>query len=116
MGEREVWKEMRPNLCAVVLFTAVTISHGLLPPPTAQEEILQQTNTGNFACKVDSVDVTLDIAGAEEKTVITTDDLKSALSRTATLEWAHVNQFFFASADGRNDEKILGTGGGDMGE
>merc|ERR1711988_1167822 len=39
-----------------------------------------------------------------------------ALARTATLEWAHVNQFFFSSTDGRDSEKSLYTGGGDMGE
>merc|ERR1712196_153615 len=72
--------------------------------------------TSNFACKVDSVEVNMDVAGSEEKTTVTADDLKTALARTATLEWAHVNQFFFASTDGRNDEKNLLTGGGDMGE
>jgi hypothetical protein len=70
----------------------------------------------NFACKVDSVEITQDAAGDEDKTVVTVQDLRLALAQTASLEWAHVNQFFFSSLDGRNDEKILGTAGGDMGE
>merc|ERR1711988_2001804 len=83
---------------------------------TEQDALLGGSITGNFACKVDSVEVNLDVAGSEEKGTITTDDLKSALARTATLEWAHVNQFFFSSTDGRDSEKSLYTGGGDMGE
>lgn len=81
-----------------------------------QEQFLAHQSVGNFACKVDSVEVSLDIAGDEDKTVIAAEDIESYLAQTATLEWAHVNQFHFSSLDGRNDEKNLGTGGGDLGE
>jgi len=81
-----------------------------------QDKFLSRANVGNFACKVDSVQVYLDVAGEEDKTVVSAEDIESYLSQTATLEWAHVNQFFFSSLDGRNAEKNLGTGGGDMGE
>jgi hypothetical protein len=106
------------KVASAVAFAALSLAlaSALEPPLTAQETLLSEQITGNFACKVDAVDVNLDLAGAEEKTTITTDDLKTALARTATLEWAHVNQFFFSSTDGRDDEKSLFTGGGDMGE
>jgi len=58
----------------------------------------------------------MDQPGDEDKMVVSAEDLEAYLSQTATLEWAHVNQFFFSSLDGRNDEKILGAAGGDMGE
>jgi len=83
---------------------------------TPQDKFLAHSSVGNFACRVDSVQVTLDRAGDEDKMVVSTEDLESSLSQTATLEWAHVNQFFFSSLDGRNDEKILGAAGGDVGE
>lgn len=101
---------------ALALALCVATVAALNPPPTEQETFNMNAITGNFACKVDTVEVNMDVAGAEEKTTITTDDLKTALARTATLEWAHVNQFFFSSTDGRDDEKSLFTGGGDMGE
>jgi len=81
-----------------------------------QEKVLSHDAVGNFACRVDSVEVTMDVAGDEDKMVVSAQDLEESLSQTATLEWAHVNQFFFASVDGRNDEKSLSTGGGDLGE
>jgi hypothetical protein len=86
------------------------------PNLSPQDRLLSRANVGNFACKVDSVRVLLDVAGDEDKTIVTADDIETYLSQTATLEWAHVNQFFFSSLDGRNTEKNLGTGGGDMGE
>jgi hypothetical protein len=58
----------------------------------------------------------MDTVGDEDKMLLSAEDLEAYLSQTATLEWAHVNQFFFSSFDGRNDEKNLGTGGGDLGE
>jgi hypothetical protein len=81
-----------------------------------QDKFLANKAVGNFACRVDTVEVTLDKAGDEDKMVVSTEDLEADLSQTATLEWAHVNQFFFSSLDGRNDEKILGAAGGDIGE
>jgi hypothetical protein len=83
---------------------------------TPQQMFLAHQNVGNFACRVDSVQVVMNQAGDEDKMVISAEDLQSSLSQTATLEWAHVNQFFFSSIDGRNNEKILGAAGGDMGE
>lgn len=83
---------------------------------TPQEKYLAHSAVGNFACKVNAVEVTLDVPGDEDKMVVSAADLEAYLSQTATLEWTHVNQFSFASLDGRNDEKIMGTAGGDMGE
>jgi len=83
---------------------------------TPQDLFLAHQAVGNFACRIDSVQVVLDKPGDEDKMVVSAEDLETALSQTATLEWAHVNQFFFSSLDGRNDEKILGAAGGDMGE
>merc|ERR1712146_254509 len=111
MGRSEAERMRAATFVVVVLAAAVV--HGINPPASPQDEILAESITSNFACKVDSVEVNMDVAGSEEKTTVTADDLKTALARTATLEWAHVNQFFFAS-DGRNDEKNLLTGGGDM--
>lgn len=44
------------------------------------------------------------------------DAIRAAFEQVATLEWAHIAQASFSSLDGRNDEKVLGTPGGDMGE
>lgn len=81
-----------------------------------QDRFLAHDAVGNFACKIDTVSATLDVPGEEDKMVVTAEDLEAYLGQTATIEWAHVNQFFFASLDGRNEEKNLGTGGGDLGE
>jgi len=48
--------------------------------------------------------------------VVKADDLVGSFAQVATLEWAHIAQTSFSSLDGRNDEKVLGTPGGDMGE
>merc|ERR1711998_263038 len=109
MGKQIVMMRSTILVAALLVAVAATV-------PTEQDALLSESITGNFACKVDSVEVNLDVAGSEDKGTITTDDLKSALARTATLEWAHVNQFFFSSTDGRDSEKSLYTGGGDMGE
>merc|ERR1711998_695289 len=109
MGKQIVMMRSTILVAALLVAVAATV-------PTEQDALLSESITGNFACKVDSVEVNLDVAGSQDKGTITTDDLKTALARTATLEWAHVNQFFFSSTDGRDDEKSLYTGGGDMGE
>jgi len=86
------------------------------PRYTPQDMFLAHQSVGNFACRIDSVEVVMDLPGDEDKMVVSASDLEATLSQTATLEWAHVNQFFFSSLDGRNGEKILGAAGGDMGE
>jgi len=111
------------NMKAIVLLLIGLIGANAQANPAAapviaspQDQFLARQATGNFACRVDSIEVTLDSPGDEDKMVVSTQDLESYLSLTATLEWAHVNQISFSSLDGRNDEKMLGTPGADMGE
>jgi hypothetical protein len=79
-----------------------------------QEAVLAKQAFGNFACRVNSVVVSTENPGEVE--TVTADSLRDAFVNVANLEWAHIAQSSFASFDGRNDEKILGTPGGDMGE
>jgi len=79
-----------------------------------QEAFLSKIAYGNFACRVNGVVVTTDNPG--EIDTIKIENIREAFLNTATLEWAHAAQASFSSLDGRNDEKILGTPGGDMGE
>merc|ERR1712146_286153 len=84
MGRSEAERMRAATFVVVVLAAAVV--HGINPPASPQDEILAESITSNFACKVDSVEVNMDVAGSEEKTTVTADDLKTALARTATLE------------------------------
>jgi len=83
------------NTCLVVAlgFLALCASQKLDAPTAAakakytpQNKFLARDNTGNFACKVDTVQVTLDAAGDEDKMVISPEDIEAYLSQTATLE------------------------------
>jgi hypothetical protein len=84
---------------------------------TPQEKYLAQTPYGNFACKVNSIKVTTENPGPEGTVpLVDVDAIRAAFQQVATLEWAHIAQTSFSSLDGRNDEKVLSTPGGDMGE
>lgn len=85
-----------------------------ISPYTPQEQYLAKQNVGNFGCRVDSVVVGIESPGSTD--VVTADDIRGSFSQVASLEWAHVAQSSFSTLDGRNDEKVLGTPGGDMGE
>lgn len=78
--------------------------------------MISQEATGNFACRVDEVVVTTDSPGDVEMPAVTAKAVRAAFANVATLEWAHIPQMFFGAMDGRNDEKVLSTPGGDMGE
>jgi hypothetical protein len=60
------------------------------------------------------VKVTTDSPGKTD--AVDADSIRAAFTSVANLEWAHVPQSSFSGMDGRNDEKVLGTPGGDMGE
>lgn len=81
-----------------------------------QEKFLAKQNTGNFGCKVNSVYVKTSSPGNATGATIETSALREAFSQVATLEWAHIMQTSLSTMDGRNDEKVLATPGGDMGE
>jgi len=83
---------------------------------TPQEKVLAQAPYGNFACRVNSLKLTIDSPGVGEHIIITPDEVRAAFANVATLEWAHIAQSSFSSLDGRNEEKVLATPGGDMGE
>jgi len=77
---------------------------------------LAQAPFGNFACRVNSLKLTIDSPGVGEHITIPPEEVRAAFANVATLEWAHIAQTSFSSLDGRNDEKVLATPGGDMGE
>eukprot|EP00301_Raphidiophrys_heterophryoidea_P008922 c13219_g1_i1.p1 GENE.c13219_g1_i1~~c13219_g1_i1.p1 ORF type:complete len:369 (-),score=106.35 c13219_g1_i1:77-1183(-) len=86
-----------------------------LTPHSQQDRFLAKAATGNFGCRVNGVTVKT-MSPAVGEPLVTIKDLQASFSDVATLEWAHIAQSSFASLDGRNDEKVLGTPGGDMGE
>jgi hypothetical protein len=102
---------MTMKAAVLVLCVALALA---LPEAPANDHYLFKNNRGNFGCNVNSVEVKTEVEGAAD--TVTKDDILGAFAQVANLEWAHVAQTSFASFDGRNDEKILGTPGGDMGE
>jgi hypothetical protein len=81
---------------------------------TPQDALLAKQSGGNFACRVNSVVIKTENPG--DLDTVTVDSVRSAFINVATLEWTHISQTSFSSFDGRNEEKVLGTPGGDMGE
>jgi len=94
----------------VALLCCVIAAVAALPEA---RNFLYKNSKGNFACNVNTVAVKLEVPGAD---TVTVEDIRGSFAQVATLEWAHVAQSSFASMDGRNDEKVLSTPGGDMGE
>merc|ERR1712224_312937 len=96
----EVIMNTRVVLVCLSLFVACSFADEptavAKPVYTPQNKFLARDNTGNFACKVDTVSVSMDVAGDEDKMVVSTEDIEAYLSQTATIEWAHVSQFFFS--------------------
>jgi hypothetical protein len=88
----------------------------LFSPSAPQEKYLAQSPFGNFACKVNAIKVSTDNPGLNPNPLVTRESILAAFQNVATLEWAHIAQTSFSAFDGRNDEKVLGTPGGDMGE
>merc|ERR1712151_600835 len=78
-----------------------------------QEKVLSEQATGNFACKVNSVQTTTESQGDGG---VSADHVRAAFQTVSTLEWAHAPQMSFSPLDGRLGEKVLATPGGDMGE
>jgi len=83
---------------------------------TPQEKVLAKEPYGNFACRVNSLKVTTENPGDLETPVVSAQDIRDSFEQLASVEWAHVMQASFSSMDGRNEEKLLSTPGGDMGE
>merc|ERR1712226_108985 len=81
---------------------------------TPQEKVLAEQAVGNFACKVNSMTVSTESPG--DSPAVQAPHVRAAFQSVATLEWAHAPQMSFSATDGRNDEKVLATPGGDMGE
>jgi len=101
--------------CCVVLGVFVLAASAIASPHTSQDKFLAKAFAGNFACRVNSVSVST-VAPSVGEAIVTPKQLQAAFAHVATLEWAHIAQTSFSALDGRNDEKVLGTPGGDMGE
>jgi len=82
---------------------------------TKQDKYLTEQATGNFACRVNSVQVTTESPG-DGSGAVSVEHVRAAFQSVSTLEWAHATQMSFSPMDGRNSEKVLATPGGDMGE
>jgi len=81
------------------------------------DAILPQAKVVNsFNCKVDEVSVVLDQKPEKVADAIDISTVRSHFGDPKTLEWAHIGQQFFSDIDGRSEEKILGTPGGDIAE
>lgn len=105
-------------ICALLAVSAhamsVTAPSAVVRPRNPQDKYLAKQATGNFACKVNSVKVSTDNPGTNSS--VTAESVRAAFQNVATIEWAHALQMSFSPMDGRNDEKVLATPGGDMGE
>lgn len=69
-----------------------------------------------FSCAVKDVDIVMDQKPEYVADALTIQDIKKHIGDPASLEWVHLGQQFFSDIDGRSEEKILGTPGGDMAE
>lgn len=82
----------------------------------APVEAPKPASTYNFNCFVDEVDVVLDQKAEKVGDALEVQQVRSHIGDPTTLEWAHIGQHFFSDIDGRSEEKIMATPGGDMGE
>jgi len=102
------------------MLAALFASLALSVQPQSQEggvvEKFAQASSFNVECKVDTVDIELDQAPEKVEDALEKSQILAHIGDVKTLEWAHVSQHYFSDVDGRAEEKILGTPGGDMGE
>lgn len=74
-------------------------------------------STSNFKCRVNKVSLVTDQGQSPEiKDAFDPTVILNHFGKPQDLEWAHVSQHFFSDIDGRTEEKILATPGGDLGE
>merc|ERR1719183_747414 len=92
---------------------ALAAQSSLMPADVEGEE---KAASHNFNCVVDELDVVMDQKPEKVGDALEPQNIRSHIGDVQTLEWAHVGQHFFSDVDGRSEEKIMGTPGGDMGE
>lgn len=73
----------------------------------------------NFKCKIN--DMTINLLLGTDKVVpaadtITPEELRKNIGSFENIDWVHVGQHHFSDIDGRHQDRILGTPGGDLGE
>jgi len=84
--------------------------------PQEVEAAPKASSAYNFKCFVDDVDVVLDQKAEKVGDALEVQQVRSHIGDATTLEWAHIGQHFFSDIDGRSEEKVMGTPGGDLGE
>jgi len=103
-----MWK----TLSLAALFAC---AHGAQSSLT-QDDVETAASTHNFGCKVNKLDVQQDQRPENVGDGLEPQNIRSHLGDVTSLEWAQIGQHFFSDIDGRSEEKILGTPGGDLGE
>jgi hypothetical protein len=103
-----------------MMFVAVLAFIGMAAAQEAVEDPTLKTMTkmarGNFNCPVDEVDVVMDQKPEKVGDFLEPQHIRSHIGDPSTLEWAHIGQHFFSDIDGRSEEKIIATPGGDLAE
>lgn len=114
------------SLCRAGLFlalcsVAVALNLNMKPQaePVVEEPAIKSPthmSSHNFNCPVDEVDVVMDQKPEKVGDALEPQHIRSHIGDPSTLEWAHIGQHFFSDIDGRSEEKILATPGGDLAE
>merc|ERR1712054_41428 len=112
MGQIGPPETMKSVLCLAAFGYALGAQSTL----TQDDVEIEQRSSHNYACKVNKLDVVVDTRPEGVGDAIDLSTVRSHFGDPTTLEWAHIGQQFFSDIDGRSEEKILGTPGGDIAE
>jgi hypothetical protein len=104
---------MYKTLCVLAF---VALAFGASSTLTQDDGVESAASVANFRCKVNKLDVQQDQRPENVGDALEPQNIRSHLGDVTTLEWAQIGQHFFSDIDGRSEEKILGTPGGDIAE
>jgi len=105
---------MKTTMLLLAFVCAALAAQSSLMPADVEGE--EKAASHNFNCVVDELDVVMDQKPEKVGDALEPQNIRSHIGDVGTLEWAHVGQHFFSDIDGRSEEKILGTPGGDVAE
>jgi len=101
---------------SVLCLAAFGYALGAQSTLTQDDVEIEQRSSHNYACKVNKLDVVVDTRPEGVGDALEAQNIRSHVGDITSLEWAQTGQHFFSDIDGRSEEKILGTPGGDIAE
>merc|ERR1711988_94057 len=100
----------------LVVLGFIALAFGAQSALTQDDGVEAAASSHNFGCKVNKLDVQQDQRPENVGDALEPQNIRSHLGDITSLEWAQIGQHFFSDIDGRSEEKILGTPGGDIAE